>query len=64
MNAIQVISKESFVPDSLFMGSPFRTGYLWKNIVIEKRISTNWAYRMYKGSIFDSFWSVLISPVG
>lgn len=62
MNNIQVVEKNSFMPGKLFFGSPAGTNYVWKNIVIEKSISMNWAYKLYKGSIVDAFWSVFVSP--
>jgi hypothetical protein len=62
MNNIQVISKNSVVSDGLFIDSPFRTGYLWKNLVIEKRISISWLYKLYKGTILGSFGQVISSP--
>jgi hypothetical protein len=63
MNNIQVISKDAVFSEGLFIESPFRTGYLWKNLVIEKRISMSWAYKLYKGTILDAFGLVLFSPV-
>jgi hypothetical protein len=63
MNTNQVISKESVVSDGLFIESPFHIGYLWENLVIEKRISLSWAYKLYKGTIVDAFGQVLSSGV-
>ena len=63
MNTAQVISGNSFISDRLFTGSSVRNNYLWKNLVIERRISINWLGRLFKGSVFDAFWSVVSSPV-
>lgn len=63
MNTMQVISRESFISGNLFAGSTARKNYLWKNLIIEKRISVNWLYKMYKNSFFHDFWSVLSSPI-
>ena len=62
MNTAQAISGNSFAAGSLFSESPVRTNYLWKNLVIEKRISLNWLGKMYEGSVLDAFWTVLSSP--
>jgi hypothetical protein len=46
MNTAQSISRESFTLDNLFFESPIRTGYLWKNLIIEERISMNWIHKL------------------
>jgi hypothetical protein len=63
MNTIQAISSNSFISDKLFLASPMRTDYVWKNLIIERRISINWVDKLFKGSILYAFWSVLSSPV-
>lgn len=63
MNTIQISPNSSVMPGNLFFGPPARTGYIWKNLVIEKRISMNWAHKLFKGSIFHAFWTVWSSPV-
>lgn len=63
MNKAKDITNEPFKPNKLFLDSPSYTRYLWKNLIIEKRISVNWVDKLFKGSIVDSFWTVLSSPV-
>jgi hypothetical protein len=55
MNSTQVTKQ-------LYFGSPGTTPYVWKNVVIEKRISMNWLYKLYEGSILQDIWLVLTSP--
>lgn len=47
----------------LFFESPIPTRYLWNNLIIEKRVSMNWLYKLYEGSILQDFWLLLSSPV-
>ena len=63
MSKIQIVSRHTFTANNLFFGSPVRSSYMWENLIIEKRISMNWAYKFYKGSILNDFWSVLSSPL-
>jgi len=46
----------------VYFGSPVASHYVWKNIIIEKRISMNWLYKLYEGSILQDVWVVLTSP--
>ncbi len=64
MNSKQVIKGKSSMSGGLYLGSPISATHLWKNLITEKRTSATWVNKLYKGSIFDSFWSVLSSPVG
>lgn len=64
MNTVQAISNKSVLQNKLLFGSSGNTGYLWENLAIERRASPNWLDKMYKGSVFDAFWTVLSSPVG
>jgi len=59
MNTIQLNPKDSFISDKLFIDSPLNTSFLWKNLIIERRISINWIDKLYKGSVLYAFWSVL-----
>lgn len=63
MNTIQAIPGNAFMSGNLFSGSPVRTGYLWKNLIVENRISFGWLHKLYKGSVLDAFGTVLTSPV-
>jgi hypothetical protein len=66
MNTIRTFSKNLFVQDSLdkfSLGSLFSTKNFEKSLVIEKTIPMGWLYTLYKGSIVDSFFTVLSSPV-
>ena len=63
MNTTQATSANSLKSSALFSVSTTRSDYFWKNLVIEKRISVNWLYKLYKGSLLYSFWSVFSSPV-
>ncbi len=62
MNTIQTIPRSSIKSNMLFSDSTIRTDYFWNNLVIEKRISVNWLYKLYKGSLLYNFWSVISSP--
>lgn len=63
MSTIQTISSEALLSDRIFLGSSVRTNYLWKNLIIEKRVSSNFIHKLYKNSLVHAFWSVLSSPV-
>lgn len=63
MNNIQTISGNQFVAGTTFSDSPAKTSYLWKNLVIEKRISISWIDTFYKYSPLRAFWTVLSSPI-
>lgn len=63
MKTIQAISKNIFLPNKLLLGSSVRTGLLWRNLITEKRISRNWLYKLYKGTVLHDFWLLLSSPV-
>jgi hypothetical protein len=66
MNNIQTIPKNSFTSDAsakFSFESLLRTGNFGKGLVIEKSISIGWLDKLYKGSVFDAFWSVLSAPV-
>lgn len=62
MNTVRVTSNNFPSIKSLF-GSAVGKSYVWNNLIIEKRISMNWAYKLFKHSILYDFWSVLFSPV-
>ena len=47
----------------MFSGSSALNDFLWKNIIIEKRISLSRLDKLYKKSPLHDFWSVLSSPV-
>lgn len=63
MNNIQFDSKRPTLQNKLLFGSDAHTGYLWENMAIEKRTSSNLITRWYKGSVVDAFWTVLSSTV-
>lgn len=63
MNNVQTIPGKGFSSNNLFVGSSTQTSYIWKNLVIEKRISMNWAHKLFKDSIFYAFLTVWASPV-
>jgi hypothetical protein len=63
MNITQTTAKNSLMSESYFSGTLAPTDYLWKNITIEKSVSKNLLYRMYKGSLLEAFWLVFTSPV-
>jgi len=65
MNNIQTLSGNGLVSEKVFYKSPAlnKNKYLWGNLIIEKSISINWLNKLYKGSVADSFWSVLTSPI-
>jgi hypothetical protein len=58
----QTISKDSGIGSSLFIGSQERTNFLWENLIIERSISVNWIYKIYKNSILNDLLNVLSSP--
>jgi len=62
MNTIQAISGNPFVSDKLFFGPSVRTNYLWKNLIVEKRISMSRLYKLTRHILLYDFWSVLPSP--
>ena len=63
MNTIQTVTKDIITSEKLPFGLSEKTNFFRKTLTIEKNISMDWAYNLYKGSIVDSFWSVLSSPV-
>jgi hypothetical protein len=64
MNTITIPNTiQNAIPNKLFVGSALPASFFWKNIVIEKRVSTNWIQRLYKESIVHDFWTVLTSKV-
>jgi len=63
MNTIQAISANSLTQDKLFAGSPARTNYLWKNLIVEKRTSIGRVYKYYGRNIFSDVWSIFTSPL-
>lgn len=63
MNNIQVISNEPFVSNQVFLQTPVRANFLWKNLIIEKRTSIGRKNKFYKGGVLHAFWQVLSSPV-
>ena len=64
MNATQTISRDQVTrSDKMSLGSLMHLGSFGKSLTIEKSISLDWAYKLYKGSVIDAFWSVLSSPV-
>jgi len=63
MNTTQIISRDTYTADEMFVGSPVSVGFLRKSLNFEKRFSINWAYNLYKGSVADAFWSVLSYPL-
>lgn len=66
MNTIRAFSKNSFASDSsgkFSFGSLFSTKNFENSLVIEKTISMEWLYNLYKGTVVASFWTVLSSPV-
>lgn len=64
MNTEQINTENLQVSGNPFYGSRGQTDYMWGNLVNERRASSSWIRRSYKGSIFYAFWSVLSSPVG
>lgn len=64
MITIQTIPGNKAMSNDLFAGSPIRINYLWKSLIIEKRISFGWLRKLYKGSTLDAFGQVLSSPLG
>ena len=66
MNTLQTVSKNSFASDSsgkFSLGSLFSARNFEKSLVIKKTISVEWLYKLYKGTVVASFWTVLSSPV-
>ena len=63
MNTITLPPSKVIIPNGLFYGSSERTKYLWKNLIIEKRISTSLLSRIFKGTVLGAFWVVLSSSV-
>ena len=63
MNTIKTISGNSVISAAVFSGSPAQTSYVWKNLVIEKRISINWIDTLYRHNPLHAFWTVLSSPM-
>jgi hypothetical protein len=62
MRSYQSNLTNSIVSETVLTSSPIRNKFLWKNLVIEKRVSMNWIDRLYEASIVHAFWSVLSSP--
>jgi len=58
----QTISGDSTLEGDLFSGSRWRTDFLWENLIIERSISVNWIYKIYKKSILKDLLNVLSSP--
>ncbi len=63
MKDTQTITTDSAHSERLYFGSPVTTGYTWNNVIIEKRVSLNWLYKLYKDSIFHDFVLIFFSPV-
>ena len=64
MNNIQTISRNQIVESNKsFLGLLLQRGDFGESVTVEKNISMDWAYKLYKGSVFDAFWSILSSPV-
>ncbi|MDP2638196.1 MAG: hypothetical protein Q8P26_04005 [Candidatus Levybacteria bacterium] len=59
----QSSSTKSFTPVESFFHSNLGRGYVWDNLIIEKRISVSWIYKLYKGSLLEDIWLILSSPV-
>ncbi|MBI4089241.1 MAG: hypothetical protein HY424_00880 [Candidatus Levybacteria bacterium] len=62
MNPTQTKTKTS-LSVNFFLGSSLGNDYVWENLIIERRIKVGWLYKLYKGSILESFWKLLSSPV-
>ncbi|MDO8658796.1 MAG: hypothetical protein Q7K55_08695 [Candidatus Levybacteria bacterium] len=54
---------KSSTPLELFFHSNLGNTYVWDNLIIEKRISVGWIYKLYKNSFLSDIWHVLSSPV-
>jgi len=64
MNNTQIISRNQIVESNKsFLGSLLRSRDFGESVTIEKSISMDWEYKLYKGSVVDAFWKVLSSPV-
>ena len=61
INTIQTIPGKSLTSENLFTGSSLHNYLLWGNLIVEKRISVNWLFKLYRKSFPHDFWSVLSS---
>lgn len=62
MSIVQAIPNKSVMSDQL-LDSFGEKIYLWKNLVTDKRKSTNWVNRIYKDSIFHDLWMIFTMPL-
>lgn len=63
MSITQTFSKDTFRNEKIYLGSMDQNDYLWKNLKIEMFGSKNWLFKLYKGSVFDTLWRLVTSPV-
>ncbi len=63
MKDIQTISADAVHSERIYFGSPAERRYMWNNLIIEKRISIGWLYKLYEDSIFHDFVLLLTSQV-
>jgi hypothetical protein len=63
MNTIQISQGSAISSDGIFRESSVWNKLLWKNLVIEKKISVNWIYKIFKHSLLYDFWTVWSSAV-
>jgi hypothetical protein len=43
--------------------STITRSYMWNDLIIEKRVSMGWLYKLYEDSIFHDFVLIFSSPV-
>ena len=63
MNTIPVNYKSSYESKNNFLQSGLDSGYLMNNLIIEKKVSLNWLYKLYRNSILYDFILLFTSPV-
>ncbi len=63
MKPIQSISINPFIKGNTILEINENTDYLWENLIIEKRKSSNQIRRFFKGIILEGLWLLLSSPV-
>ena len=63
MKDTKTISIHSAHTQGLYFGSPEARSYMWDNLIIEKKISVGWLYKLYEDSIFHDFVVLFTAPV-
>lgn len=63
MNTMPLAPPKVINPSRLFYASGEWPNYLWKNLILEKGISTGRLSKFIKRSVFGSIWNVFTAPV-